>query len=219
MTLQSLIDKYDNFEIIRDTVAQIIADEVVNQRNLAVAASKDPTLWDFKVFTEHTNPWEQFAGATDLTPILNISYDNSTFDGNVGNVVEYQKATAVFNLDAYGVAHSIDDPSGHIPGDQAAVLNAQRVMRLVRNIVMAGENTYLNLRGLVWKRWVDTTTVFQPIQNEQTLPHIVAARTTLRVDFNEFSPQYEPEILEQIAIELKRSETGEVLANLEYTYV
>jgi len=221
--LQTLIDKKDNFEIIRDQIAAILAAECANQKALALLADpvQDPDDYDFTVYIERTNPWEQFfIESPDLTPVVNIWYDNSNFDGNASNISERQKTDAVFNIDCYAGGISSADGNGHQPGDEKAALEVQRALRLVRNILMAAPNTYLQLRGLVWKRWPQSINMFQPQNDTRPVCHVVAGRLALRVTFNEFSPQYVPETLEVVAVAMQfdTNDDGAVTINAEYDY-
>ena len=79
---------------------------------------------------------------------------------------------------------------------------------------MAAEYTYLELRGTVWKRWIESIQAFQPPIDGRSMQHVVAARIAFRVGFNEFSPQVAAEVLEMIGTTVKRQETGEVLLQL-----
>ena len=56
--ISALIDKLDNYEIIRDRVALILKEEQASQQLLATEAGKDPSLWGLRVFIERSNPWE-----------------------------------------------------------------------------------------------------------------------------------------------------------------
>jgi hypothetical protein len=219
--LQSLIDKQDNFEIIRDQIAAILAAESVNQMALAVTAGEDPALWKLRVFRERSNPWAQFQEreVDDPSPIVNVWYESGTFDGTKGNVVERQQHQGRFNIDivAYGEAQDEDGEPGHIPGDLDAALNLGRAIRLVRNILMASQNTYLQLpRQVVGRRWPESITSFQP--DDSNAKNVAAARIILAVDFNEHSPQYEGEEIETVFAECKESEAGQVLFEVEYDY-
>jgi hypothetical protein len=190
--IQTLIDKQDNFEVIRDQIAAILVLESNNQQALAVSEGKDSNLWKLRVFNERYNPWEQFLNTnTDRSPLVNVWYDTSNFDGSASNIVERQKAEAIYNIDCFGYGISSDDgATGHNPGDREAAFEVQRALRLVRNILMSSTYTYLGLRGLVWQRWPQSISVFQPNLDAQQVQKIVGARLELRVMFNEFSPQY-----------------------------
>ena len=210
--IQGLIDKQDTFEIVRDQVAAILTTEVANQQVLAIADGQDPSYWKLRIFTERANPWEQILNTqNDTSPIINIWYDNSSFDTKASNAMERQAAEAVFNIDCYAYGGSANNAGGgHTPGDEAAALEVQKACRLVRNILMASEYTYLGLQGTVWGRWPQSISVFQPQIGNETIQNIIGARFVLRVKFNEFAPQYEGTTLDYVAISVHRDEIGEL---------
>lgn len=220
MSITTLIDKQDTAEIVRDQVAAILALESASQQALAGAAGKDPELWKLRVYQERSNPWENLPSKTeDRSPVVNVWWDASTFDMGASNIVERQKSSATINVDCYGYGRSANDPAGgHVAGDQNAAETAQRAVRLVRNILMAGVYTYLGLQGVVWRRWVDSITIFQPQQDNQNVQQIVGARVSFRVDFNEYSPQVEPVTLELLSVVVKRTEDDQIVAEADYDY-
>lgn len=215
-----LIDKSDNNEIIRDQIAAILVAEVANQKALATAAGKDATLWDLKVYTERANPWEAWLNqVSDQVPRVNIWFENESFDGAAGNVVEQQKANGTFNIDCYGFGLASDNiAGGHYAGDEQAARNVQRAVRLVRNIIMAAENTYLGLRGIVWRRMPQSITIFQPQIDNAAAQEIVGARLALDVGYSEFSPQMAGNALEYVAIDVIRAEDGQIVLEADYSY-
>lgn len=218
--IAELINKQDNFEIIRDEIAAILATEVASQMALATVAGEDPNDWKLRVYLERSNPWEVFLNEqTDRSPLINVWYDNSNFNARASNSVERQKSESIFNIDCFGFGMSQDTPSGgHKAGDQEAALEVQRAVRLVRNILMAGTYTYLGLRGLVWSRWPQSVTVFQPQIEARQIQQIVGARIAFKVVFNEFSPQVPSETLDLVSAEVSRSEDGAVVVNADYDY-
>lgn len=220
MTIASLIDKQDTVEIVRDQIAAILATESSAQQALASSAGKDPDLWKLRVFQERANPWENLPSKTnDTSPVVNVWWDSSTFDQSASNVVERQKSSATINVDCYGYGVSSNTPGGgHTPGDRNAAETVQRAVRLARNILMAAEYTYLGLRGVVWQRWVDSIAIFQPQQDNQNVDHIVGARLSFRVDFNEYSPQVEPVTLELLSVDVKRTEDDQIVVEADYDY-
>ena len=215
-----LIDKQDNFEIIRDQIAAILVAEVANQMQLATNAAKDPLDWKLRIFTERSNAWEQFLNSqTDKSPIVNIWYDSSSFIQKNSNISERQNSVSIFNIDCIGYGQSENNPSGgHFAGDEKAAKEAQRAIRLVRNILMASENTYLQLRSLVWQRFPQSINSFQQNQDANQAQQIQGARLALQVSFNEFAPQYQPETLEYLAIDVKRTEDGEIVLEADFDY-
>lgn len=216
--IEALIDKVDSVELVRDTIASILVAESTSQQALATAASKDPRLWALRVFLERTNPWTEFQDVPDqldATPIVNVQIDSESFDPSASNVVARQKLTALYHLDCYAYGVSEDDGgSGHIAGDSRAGLEVQRVVRLVRNILMADEYTYLGLRKTVWKRWIRSVQAFHPPAEQRSVQHVRGARISLEVDFNELSPQVSGQPLERIQVSLERAENGEVLGQM-----
>ena len=216
-----LIDKNDNFEIIVDQIAAILKVEAAAQFALATTAGKpDPTLFDLRVFQDRSNPWENFPSKTNNeTPIANVWFDSTNFVGAASDTVSRQKSSTVFNIDLYGYGVSSDNPAGgHIPGDAVAIEAVKRAIKIARNILMSSKYTYLELRGLVWSRWVSSITFFQPQQDADNAHHVAGARIAFLVEFNEFSPQYEPETLELVSAQVKRAEDNEIIILADYDY-
>ncbi len=220
MTIAALIDKTDNVEVIRDQIAAILALEVASQMALATGAGKDPDDWKLRIFSERSNPWEQFLNSqSDDSPLVNVWWDNSNFDLKTSNILERQKSETVYNIDCYGYGKSADNNAGgHIPGDREAAFEAHRAVRLVRNILMSADYTYLGLRGLVWRRWFQAITIFQPQQDSNQMQQVVGARIAFRVEFNEFSPQIPTETLDLLSVDVNRAEDGQLVVEADYDY-
>lgn len=222
--ITTLIDKQDNSEIIRDQLAAILAIEVAAQMVLATAAGKDPNDWKLRIFTERANPWEQFRdftdGVTDDSPLVNVWFGDADFDKSKSDIFEKQKADGTFNFDVYGVSISSDDPlGGHKPGDREAAFEVQRGMRLVRNILMAAHYTRLDLDGIVWDRWPESITMFQPmLEDNIPIQHVMASRLVLNVGFHELSSQIEMETLELLSSDVHRTFDGQIVAEADIAY-
>lgn len=218
--IDTLIDKTDTSELIRDKLADILVTESANQVALATTAGEpDPSLWALRVFTERANPFEEFLNEDPSpTPIINVWFDSAAFDMSRGNVVERQMAEGIFNVDCYGYAASVETETGHTPGDYSAALEAQRAARLVRNIFMAATYTYIGMRGIVGRRWISSIKAFQPSFDSPRVAHVVGVRVALAIVYNELSPQVTGEPLERVTITTKRSENGAVLIDADFTY-
>lgn len=220
--IDTLIDKQDTFEIVRDQIAGILVAEIKNQETKAIAEKKPPEDWKLRVFTERSNPWEQFQNKdanTDSSPLINIWYDNGNFPESKGNTVERQAHEATYNIDCYAVGVSAENPAGgHTPGDRDAAFEVQKAVRLVRNILMSAVNVKLQLRGTVWDRWIQSITIFQPGLDSTAAQQIIGARIAFRVTFNEFSPQVTPETLELVTVDVKRTEDGLIVLEVDYKY-
>lgn len=218
--ITTLIDKQDTFEIVLDQIVSILLLEISNQQALAIAEAKDPLLWKLRIFKERYNPWEQYLNdQTDTTPIVNVWFDNETFDKNKGDVVERQQADGIFNIDCYGLGISSDvSGGGHNPGDRESAFEVHRSVRLVRNILMSSIYVNLLLKGLVSLRWPLSITTFQPELNGNPVHNILAERIAFNVTYNEFSPQFEHETLELLSATIKRVEDGEIIIEADYDF-
>lgn len=223
--LQSLIDKQDTSEIVRDQIAAILCVEVAQQQNLARAAGKKRTQWLLDIYSERDQPWGCFQDLPNTSenqrfqpPIVNVSFDNDSFDKNGSNSVERQRTTATFFIDCYGygVAHD-SGMLGHKPGDLTASLEAQRAARIVRNILMSSYYTYLRLQGTVWSRWLQSRQVLGVQLDSKAAFHVVGVRMTFEVVFSEFSPQYQGQPIELISTTVRRAETGQIFLRADFS--
>lgn len=215
-----LIDKLDNFEIVGLQIAAILASETIAQQALAVTAGKDSTLWKFDVFSERFNPWERFQDNRSGYPIVNVWWDSSSFNPGDGDVVSRQKDDATYNIDVYASTQASNNVAGgHNPGDESTVLTLHRIVRLVRNIIMHPDNTYLKLTqtvgaktgNLVWRRWINSKELFQPQIGDRPVQGVIACRIILSVSFNEVPVLADFETLEVVGIEASRAEDGSII--------
>lgn len=219
--INELLTAPDAVEVIRDQIAAILRLELDNQRALAVAQEVDPTPWDIQIFVERAGAFEEgIAHPSQARPMANIWIDNQTWDQAASNILERQKTTAYINVDAvgFGVTRA-QEGGGQLPADHLAAIECQRVVRLCRQILMAAAYTYLGLpRGKVWRRWPQSLNYYQPTIAQRPVLNALGGRLQFAIEFNEFSPQVQPETLEILAFELQRAETGEVYFNAEFNY-
>ena len=124
----------------------------------------------------------------------------------------------IFNVDVYGWGVTQDDGAGgQLPGDREAAFTAQRGYRLCRNILMAAENIYLQMQGLVWTRWVQSINEFQQQLGENAAHDVIGMRLGFEVQFNEFAPQVEAAgDLEFVSIDIFRNSDGLLVAEADY---
>jgi len=217
--LQSLIDKQDNQEIIRDQIGLILFAEIQNQQALAAAQVSpvvDPNDWNLKIYLERTNPFEEYLNIDvtndpeqDFVPLVNIWYDADNVNQGESNVIKTQAFTGIFNIDVYGFGFGEPDgQGGHIPGDKKAAFEAQRAMRLVRNILMSSTNKYLQLQKTVYKRMTLSRTFFKLKPRENQVQRVHAGRLQLEVHFSEESPQFEGGVVNSIHVKAFAAENG-----------
>lgn len=220
MSIQSLIDKQDNFEIIRDQIAAILVAETASQQALATAAGEDPNEWKLRVYTERSNAFESWMNSqSDTSPIINVWYDTATAQENASNTFTRQMMSGTFNVDCYALGVSSDNQAGgHNPGDQLAHTNSHKAARLVRNILMSTEYRYLGLQGVVWKRWPRSITTRQMQLGDQSMLQVVATQLSLEVQYNEFAPGYEPTTLDLLTIDVGRASDGQIILEADYDY-
>lgn len=228
-----LIDKNDNFEIIRDEIAAILAVEVAEQKVLAAAAAKDPALWDFDVYVESSKPWELIEDAngniTSEVPLVNVFFDQETFVDGRSNTVEQQQARGIFTIDCLSGKNDVLSGSTIIQGDQLAARDVQRIAKLVRNILMSNIYTYIftaktvdhdtpiALRnGIVAERAVQSMTMFQPNINERPAQNTMGCRVQMQIAYNEFSPQTTGPEMELISNECKKEDSGLVYFQADF---
>ena len=221
--LPDLIDKTDNFEVVRDLIATILAAETISQQALAVAAAEDPKLWAFDVFIERSNPFETLKGFASANPVVNVWFDTSSADRSRSNQFERQYFEATYNIDVIARGDSAKVAgTGHISGDEQAFRNAQRVARLVRNILMAAQYRFLGVpRGpnqVVLDRWVDGMESYRPDpEKPQSSPNIGGIRISFGVGFNEFDPQIPLSTIDLINIQVFRDSDGKLILESEIT--
>lgn len=227
--IPTLIDKQDNFEIVRDMIALILATETANQQALATAAAKDPELWKFGVFLERSDPIGKWLNVEDgnipdLSPVVNVWFENADIPGSTGDTVQRQKFSGIFNIDCYGVAINKETVTGHDPADSAASKECQRVVRLVRNILMAAQYAYLldfprgQQSNFIWSRWIQSLSFFQPRLEQRPVQNVVGGRIAFRVEFNEFSPQVPGEDLCEVGVDINLNDDGSVKVEADYDY-
>ena len=223
-----LIDKKDNWELIRDEIASILAVETVNQQAKADDAGKNPELWKFRVFIERSRPWEMLS-ETDiaLTPIVNVWFDTLSFDPSASSTTSPQQSDGtIYNIDILAAAvteKSLGD--GHKSADKTATLDCQRIVRLVRNILFSipansqapGDNYYfLNLPGVVGGRRIQAINSFQADHDKHALG-VAAARIVFAVRHIETSLEGPYEDFELLQMQTVFNETGEVNYEIDLT--
>lgn len=227
--LTSLIDKQDSFEIVRDAIYSILTNEISNQMALATLASKDPALWEVEIYQEHSNAFEKYLRQeADATPLANIWLANMNYDPAASNSQQRVRVEALYNIDlyAYGVGAENETTGGQYLGDVQAALKLHRAMRLVRNILSSPTYRYLHLKfedngkqyNLVEKTRIENYQIFQPQLGENPVQNVIAGRLSFRVVFNEFGILSQPENIEFISVDVKRSSDDFLLAEADYDY-
>ena len=137
-----------NYELIRNKIAEIIAIELENQ----FVISYDPDF-DCNVWLERTTPFDQ----TEMTPaVINVSF----IDGNYQNE-DVKDADGVYSyaVDVYSRGYTNDENIG----DTRAALIVQKVIGKIRAILMATVYKTVDTGlGIVKNRRVVSVQVYDP---------------------------------------------------------
>lgn len=205
------VNKTDNFEHVRDAVAQILASETVSQQSLAEAAGEDSDDWAFDVYIERINPWDSMTS----TPIVNVWFDSENPSDSGSNSSSRQRVISRINCDVYVMSESLDTETGHTSGDEQSSKDAQRIARLVRNILMHEDYDKLGLDE-VWKRKAPSITMFQPTSGNQAISHVVGCRLAFDIEHNEEMVFSEDILLDGINVRFYHEPDGLLRAELNY---
>jgi hypothetical protein len=142
-----------NYELIRNKVAEIIAIELENQ----FAMTYDPDF-DCNVWLERTTPFD----SEEMTPaVINVSF----IDGNYQNE-DPRDADGVYSyaIDVYARAYTNEDNIG----DTRAALIVQKVIGKIRAILMATVYKTVDTGfGIVKNRKVASVQVYDPKRHPQ----------------------------------------------------
>ena len=219
MTTIPLITQPDGFEIVRDKIAQLLADEIALQQELAIVAEEDPNDWKLDIYLERSRPWEVFRDSPETqTPIVNVWYDNTPVDLAASNLSTRQNGVSTFNIDCLAYSEAKADGAGFIAGDEQAAKNAHKAARLVRQILMHDKYRYLELRTFVGRRYVQARTAFQPNEGNQAVQNVMGVRLVLAVKHDEFISLADFNNLEQVFIEMKFEPNGQVIASMDINF-
>ena len=169
-----LVRNIDGFEAVRNAVANILATETVNQVAAAnawnVANPTQPQLdsseWSFDVMTEMVNASPSFIDdETDFQQIVNVWYDSSNIDRGRSTPTR-QWTTTTINVDCIASAITEETDSGQITGDVQAVMNAQRLARICRRILMHPDYRQFALSSVV-----STRTMVSRVASSRSVDH------------------------------------------------
>lgn len=221
MAIERLINTVDAFERVRARIADILATETASQQQLAEQEGEDPRQWALRVFEERAGVWSDFltadhstTGPLDVPPVVNVRFEAESLIGGASNALRKQEYDARFTVDCYGYGAASADGSGHLPGDRRAALEAQRAVRLVRNILMASEYVALRMRGVVGRHAV--TSVQAVELDPETSIRVAMLRMVLEVRLSETSPQATAAPIGGIDAALVRDPTGEVIVRASW---
>ena len=223
-----LIDKQDNFELVRNEIAAILAAETLNQQAKALAAGKNPELWKFEVYIERARIWESLSELEKpVAPVVSVYFESENFAGDQSYNALLQTADpGIFNIEIFATALSQKNVGdGYTTGDRTAILDCQRVIRLIRNILFSvpadstqpGQDyTFLNMRGVVGYRRIQSVVQFQPDYKKQAVV-VAAARIALAVKYIETALEGPDQPFELLQVQATTTTGGQVIIQFDQT--
>jgi hypothetical protein len=213
--ISTFLSTPDNVELIRDQIGAIIALESANQYALAIKAEVDDADdYDIGVYIENARPWDLSGEKKDSPfPLVNVMLEK-VINESGSSAVSSQKYTATFDLDCYGCGNL----AGGETDDQQAARKAWKVARIVRNIVMAGEYTYLGLQKIKDVQCVSSRKITKMSSGisgnmAESAQAVIVCRIELAVTYYESSPQATGVEMEPMVFACEDS-TGKILFNI-----
>lgn len=217
--IDELLDSQDGFEIARDAVAAILAEEIANQQALAANASADVSLYQLDVYAERVAPLENWRDDPTAAPVVSVWIPRYV-PRSGGSTVDDERGEATLYLDVFAAGQDADSMSGHTAGDYQARVNLHRVIRLIRQILMSGQYTYLGSprKAAQWcyGREIKDVEIHEPRRLENTAQWVATARISFSVDLKMSQPQWPGEVAEGQDVIFKRDSDGKVLAKATY---
>lgn len=226
--INELLDSPDGHEVVSAAIGSALAVEIENQQVLAVNAGQNPEAYRAEVFLNRMKAFDTRAEGDDLTPIINVWFDNANYEKQ-GSTVRANRGDGVWNVDIYcfGLSRRNTTTGGQELGDKQAKQEADRWLGLVRRILMSAQYTYLGspransgndpslLNQFCYGRWVDSINAFQPELETRAAITCVGARLALGVHYLIDSPQLVGEVFEILSSKVYREEDGRLLVAVD----
>lgn len=181
------------FEIVRDRVGRILADEFDNQFQITY----DPAL-RVQVWIERFLQFDK----TEL-PSICIGLVEGSFDGQ--DALQHNGTYRIY-IDAYVNAKSSDKD----PGDQKAMIKLHRLLGVARAIIM--DPRYITLGfavrpGFIMNRHFETIQIESPRQKEHDAGSSVMGRLVLSVKVPEITATIQPVNIKDLWTTVKLADT------------
>ena len=213
-----LIDKKDNFELIKYKIASILKSELENQKNLAKAISEDKAKdYDMKIFIDKVNPLSIYSEARTQNekgqlPIVNITFDGDdlTLEGS-GNIGQ-QKVRGTYYIDCYAFKNKKTGEEA----DEEVSREADRIGTIIRNILMFDGYITLDMQRVVVRRYV--TKREKMINQNSSAENVSAMRLIFEVEYLEESVRNQTYTLEEVFGQCILAQTSEVLFEYNKKY-
>lgn len=177
MALLTEIIQQQNFELVRDKIGAILAEELAGQ---AVLNFSEKALTGVVVHVDRSVTFDH----TEL-PAVNVFLDGGTYDNET---IEKQDGSYSYNIDIYTASKT----SQNVSGDKNSLRNLQRLCGIIRAILQSPH--YLTLgfsRPSVSVRSVKSIQIQDPRLNQDAL-NTMYGRIILDVRFIEMAEQFKP---------------------------
>jgi len=158
-------------------------------------------------------------------PLVNVYFDQTQIISGASNNIDQQTMNGSFIIDVYAAKNAKESGLDVLAADELTALEAQRILKLVRNILMAAayENIFSSVEkenpvavlGIVKKKTFSQIQMFRPQIDDRPVENVIGARLVLQVEYLEFSPQVTPPIMELLSAECTRGEDGKVFFKFE----
>ncbi len=185
-----------NYELIRDRIALVLADEIDNQ----VVLSYDPYI-DVTVYCERTKTFDK----TEM-PAVNVSLANGSYGNKHQGSID---GTYIFNIDVYVNSKSTLAQDG----DVRSAFNLQKLLGIVRYVLEDPLYKTLGFApGFIMTSKVNDFNFAVP-ENMDSMNHMMA-RLTYSVTANEKNTLITPNVIDSYITTLKilESEQGYLYA-------
>lgn len=182
------------FEVVRDRISRILADEILNQFQISYNAD----ILNVKVWTERFLQFDK----TEL-PAVNVTLAEGSYGGQTAIQSD---GTYRYNIDCYFKSKANEDE----PGDVRAMIKLQRLLGICRSIIE--DPRYIRLGfstnpGFVMNRHFETIQIQNPHQKEHDATNSVMGRLVLSVKVPEITWQARPVDAADFVSTIKLSET------------
>ena len=213
-----LIDKKDNFELIKYKIASILKSELENQKNLAKAISEDKAKdYDMKIFIDKVNPLSIYSEARTQNekgqlPIVNITFDGDDLTLEGSSNIGQQKVRGTYYIDCYAFKNKKTGEEA----DEEVSREADRIGTIIRNILMFDGYITLDMQRVVVRRYV--TKREKMINQNSSAENVSAMRLIFEVEYLEESVRNQTYTLEEVFGQCILAQTSEVLFEYNKKY-
>lgn len=161
-----------NFELIRDRIGEILANELNNQATLKSDESLNSD--NLTVWTERFIPFDK-----EELPAINVALSSGDYSGETPVTAD---GSYLYTIDIFTKAKTKKNGTSLELGDKKSSLQCQMITGLCRSILM--NSLYLTLgfeRGYIHRRKINSLNVAQLKEQEGIYPFMIRLEMTVKV--------------------------------------